>query len=265
MIRRGVLALALLAGAAGGACREGVTRAQWDTIRAWLECIECQDGELSAVLSIGEPAVPILASVLKDLPADRKTRLASRFGAQWHALDTASPDSASFANRYVQNFVSVSRQRSARALAEMGEWDALRTALDSADTWGLQLRDRRVLQRLLFTSSTVLFEDGSVRGRVTDVDGAAVGRVNVRLRRCGADTPGSSSPRAGSCDGLAGPVWTVLTSRDGSYLFRNLPEGVYDAAPTPLPPTFSASSPGGLVVLLLGLADEAAADFELQP
>src|SRR5947209_11444713 len=76
MTRRFVIVMMVL-GLAGTGCASRGPSAPAPTaaedarrvIVAWLECEECGDGELAAVVKLGEAAVPSLVAPLRDGPA----------------------------------------------------------------------------------------------------------------------------------------------------------------------------------------------------
>ena len=111
------------------------------TIVAWLECEECTDGELEAVVALGEVAVPSLAASLQEGPAPASLELVRRqLIANYAALteyakthrEAATPLSEEeYVETYLGNYVALCRIRSAMGLAEIGGPEA-RAALEEA-------------------------------------------------------------------------------------------------------------------------------------
>ena len=98
-------------------------------IVAWLECEECGDGELTAVVKLGEAAVPSLVATLRDGPSP-----ASREQHRRHLVATYAdlkrfaagrPDRKLIASEdeyvrmFADNYVALYRVRSAVALGAM--------------------------------------------------------------------------------------------------------------------------------------------------
>lgn len=111
-------------------------------IMAWLECEECSEGELEAVVKLGNIAVPTLGATLKQGPS-----AASREELRQHLVDThqklgeyarthpegkVSMSEDQYVKTYMDNYVALYGVRSAQALAAIGGAEAnkhLQTAL----------------------------------------------------------------------------------------------------------------------------------------
>ncbi len=148
MIVAGLVALPLI-----WACPEpGLTPEEQEQARhvifAWLECEECEQGELEAVTELGEVAVPSLAASLRQGPSP-----ASREKLRRHLIDTyqklieygqTHPEARidmteeQYVRTYMDNYVALYRVRSATALGAIGGRDA-RRALEEAS--GAEIRD----------------------------------------------------------------------------------------------------------------------------
>src|SRR5262245_10566569 len=107
------------------------------TIARWLECEECSDGELNAVVSLAQKAVPTLAATLRSGPS-----LASRQQRQLHLEQTydqlraqglaTNYSKPAYVQAYLANYEALYRIRSAQALGAIGgaqAKQALQTAL----------------------------------------------------------------------------------------------------------------------------------------
>lgn len=107
---------------------------QRDQLSRWLECDECWDGELAAVVAAGPKLERSLIAVLREgmSPATR-AQLTSQLERSWDA----NPDPAAGFSReeYVEfelgNRDALQRARAARALGQIGS-DAARGALEQA-------------------------------------------------------------------------------------------------------------------------------------
>jgi hypothetical protein len=111
------------------------------TIAAWLECEECTDGELAAVVALGPLATPTLAATLRDGPSPAARELERRELLARHAELVAYARShpgarfetppADFVAAQLANAVARYQVRSARALAELGGADAERALAEA--------------------------------------------------------------------------------------------------------------------------------------
>ena len=118
-----------------------------DKILAWLECEECIDGELKAVVGLGQDAVPALAETLRngtssERRASYERQLAKSYddlrnyvqrdpnckGAREHERNHCrlSVRQDEYITRYRDNLDALYKVRSARALAEIGGGEAFK-------------------------------------------------------------------------------------------------------------------------------------------
>lgn len=119
---------------------EEQARAQ-QTVVDWLECEECVDGELEAVVKLGDAIVPSLASTLQRGPTPEQLELVRRqLSDNYDALTVYAkthPDARvpmtkdEYVRTYLDNYVALYRVRSAQALSRIGGADA-RKALEQA-------------------------------------------------------------------------------------------------------------------------------------
>jgi hypothetical protein len=106
------------------------------TLVAWFECEECSNGELEAVVKLGQLAVPNLAAALRGGPSP-----ASREKLRRHLLTTyqdllryqkTHPESklpiseADYVKTYTENYIAQYQIRSAIALGSIGVPEARR-------------------------------------------------------------------------------------------------------------------------------------------
>ena len=110
-------------------------------IVAWLECEECESGELEAVVRLGKVAVPTLAATLRGgpSPASRerlRRHLVSTYGrlrkeGETHREMSVAQSEEAYVKTYMDNYVALYQVRSAQALAAIGG-DEARSALEAA-------------------------------------------------------------------------------------------------------------------------------------
>jgi HEAT repeat protein len=102
-------------------------------IVAWLECDECSEGELAAVVKLGQAAVPSLAASLRDGPSPARREQLRRHLEESHARlkDRSRTSAAVYVPRYTENLVALYRVRAARALSAIGG-PVARQALEDA-------------------------------------------------------------------------------------------------------------------------------------
>lgn len=124
------------------------------TIVRWLECEECTDGELEAVLKLGRVAVPTLATTVLEGPAPvRLEELREHLTASYRqqaAYARSHPRAASQMSEseylavYTANLVARYRIRSAMALERFGGPEAAQ-ALERALAVALRDDERGVI------------------------------------------------------------------------------------------------------------------------
>jgi hypothetical protein len=108
---------------------------------SWLECEECIDGELEAVLELGPVAVPSLAATLRDgpSPATReklRRELRIRYGelrdyVQQHPAAGFDEAEDVWVDEQLANDVARYQARSAEALARLGGPEARRALAEA--------------------------------------------------------------------------------------------------------------------------------------
>jgi hypothetical protein len=103
------------------------------TIIAWLECDECSEGELEAVVKLGQAAAPTLAASLRDGPSPARREQLRRHLEESHARlkDRSRTSAAVYVQRHTENLEGLYRVRAARALSLIGG-PAARQALETA-------------------------------------------------------------------------------------------------------------------------------------
>jgi len=124
-------------------------------VLAWLECEECTEGELDAVLKEGNNAVPTLAAVLAGGPSPaNRERLRRHLEETWDELQTYArthPEARIDLGRedyvalYMDNYVALYQSRAAHALRQIGT-SAAKEALASFDPTGARPDVQRVLR-----------------------------------------------------------------------------------------------------------------------
>jgi hypothetical protein len=106
----------------------------YQTIVTWLECEECTEGELEAVVKLGRIAVPSLAASLHEGPSPASRELLRRQlitnheriikYVKTHPEVEVSMDRKTYVATYMDNYVALYQVRSAMALAEIGGEEA---------------------------------------------------------------------------------------------------------------------------------------------
>ncbi len=124
------------------------------TIVDWLECEECEDGELEAVLKLGKTAVPTLAATLAGGPSaasrEQLHRHLTKSYAEITEYSRTHPEAKlemnekEYIEAYMSNYVALYRSRAATALARIGG-DEARRALEAAQNAGLREDVQRVV------------------------------------------------------------------------------------------------------------------------
>jgi hypothetical protein len=104
-----------------------------NTVMAWLDCEECNDGELQAVVKLGEAAVPSLVASLRDGPAlATREQLRRHLEESYTRLqDRNRTTAAVYVQRHTENLVALYQVRAAHALSIVGG-PAARQALENA-------------------------------------------------------------------------------------------------------------------------------------
>ncbi len=125
----------------------------------WLECEECIDGELRAVLEVGEGAVPSLARALLDGPSPAalallRADLRQRHGelsafARRHPEASFDMTADQYVEHYASNYVALYQVRSARGLSEIGGPAAIRALREALAGDFLREDARDAVQRAL--------------------------------------------------------------------------------------------------------------------
>lgn len=131
-----------------------------ERIAAWLDCDECVEGQLGAVVELGETVVPSLVATLRDgvSPAYRarlerqlRTHHAARV-ARGHVVPGAGPalDEGAYVAQQVAGWEALHRSRAATALGRIGTpaaHEALRDALATAQRPSVEMALRAALER----------------------------------------------------------------------------------------------------------------------
>jgi len=112
------------------------------TVLAWLECEECQDGELERVKKEGDLAVPTLSAALLKGPSPASLELL-RLGleerydklqnySKTHKDMKISQTKADFVAHYLGNYESLYRIRAAEALSTIGSKQAKQSLMEAS-------------------------------------------------------------------------------------------------------------------------------------
>jgi len=119
----------------------------------WLECVECNQGELTAVLARGAPVLPPLRQVLLQGPDSTKLRVVEDYLAQRaQRIQDSVPlppihppphhgqlnaDAQLYVDTFLSNYTAVVERRAALALAKIGGPEA-KVALQQASALNLR-------------------------------------------------------------------------------------------------------------------------------
>jgi hypothetical protein len=127
------------------------------SIVEWLECEECEDGELERVVELGAVATPTLAATLRQGPSEASRELVRRELANTYeqlaayAADhpgTELPmDREQYISTYLDNYIALYQIRSAKALAAIGG-DAAKRALEEGEMISARSDVREAIRQL---------------------------------------------------------------------------------------------------------------------
>jgi hypothetical protein len=137
--------LALILGLA--AC-QSLNPAEENTVRRWLLCDECIDGELDSVVVLGSRVVDRLQEALKGPPESGRRNVASQARAVYARGPQINMSQQRFVDHYVDNYVAVYQSRAAIALGRLNLPQAHAALLEALRRDSVYREDvRRVLGR----------------------------------------------------------------------------------------------------------------------
>jgi len=97
------------------------TAAERNTVRRWLLCEECSEGELDAVVALGDRVTGELGTALQGPPASGRENVRNQAIAMLRRSPNVSMSSQQqYVNRFVANYVATYQSRSAVALGQIG-------------------------------------------------------------------------------------------------------------------------------------------------
>jgi hypothetical protein len=124
----------------------------------YMECEECDDGELEAVVKLGTLAIPTLVAILREGPSPSQIEMLRRHLTTTYrelkAYELTHPDAAvpgteeQYVKTYLSNYVARYQIRAARALGKIGGPEA-RRALEEASLAPLRDDVRNVVKAAL--------------------------------------------------------------------------------------------------------------------
>lgn len=253
---------------------QGVTLEEWEVIRAWLTCIECEEGEYEAVLAIGPDAIPMLASTSRGMPADRLENLRRQFSAAYQRNAAgALMTEEEYVAQNLENIESLWQLRSGTALAGLSAqdadaWERIRESLDSAEAWDYRDDVIENSETLLFFSSfsPPFASNGTIDGRLlTWWDSVGLGGEVLNLRQCASAAGVSAANGPGSCESVTGLTMDATSSSpNGGFVFPSLAEGLYDVTPQAASVGTAQSGPESRVFRLVGSGAVQSGDFVLR-
>ena len=146
----------------GSTNQEKQTPEQWTqtrrTIVTYLECEECEEGELEAVVKLGESAVPTLAATLRGGPSPANREILRRQlldtyrklkeYEKTHPKAKISQGEEEYVKTYAENYVALYQTRAATALSAIGGPNA-RKALEEASKASLREDVKAVVKTAL--------------------------------------------------------------------------------------------------------------------
>lgn len=101
-------------------------------IVAWLECEECADGELAAVVRLEQTAVPSLVASLRDGPPPARREAQRRHLVLTYRRLKLAMTEEQYVRRYAENYFALYRIRAADALSAIGGPAATQALEDAA-------------------------------------------------------------------------------------------------------------------------------------
>jgi hypothetical protein len=117
------------------------TRSEQDTIRRWLLCEECREGELRAVVALQDNATGTLGEALKGPPAANRDQVGRQAEAMFARLASPPLTQPEYVTHYVANYVATYQSRAATALGAIGTSKARAILLDALLTDSLSRPD----------------------------------------------------------------------------------------------------------------------------
>lgn len=114
------------------------TEAERNTVRRWLLCEECREGELEAVAALGDNVVGALSEALAGPPPSGRQNVSAQAEAMFSRIPSPLTSQSRYVSRFVENYVAMYQIRSAVALGRIGTpraHAALLQALQSDSTY----------------------------------------------------------------------------------------------------------------------------------
>jgi hypothetical protein len=95
---------------------ERLTPAEDRTIRRWLLCEECVEGELDSVVALGDRAIGRLGAALRGPPEEGKENVLRQTRAMLDRTTAIAADRQTYIRHYLENYVAIYQVRAAIAL-----------------------------------------------------------------------------------------------------------------------------------------------------
>jgi hypothetical protein len=96
------------------------TTAERNTVRRWLLCEECSEGELDAVVALGDRVTGVLAEALKGPPRSYRENVRRQAEAMYDRITGARLSQQQYVGHFVDNYVATYQSRSVVALQRIG-------------------------------------------------------------------------------------------------------------------------------------------------
>lgn len=106
------------------------------SVRAWLNCDDCAEGEREAVRALGDDAIPVLFQALFQTPDQEVQNLRAQYSRLYAMRPPAGVDSATFVNRYLGTRRGTANRRAAISLGDLEARGVLQQAADSLEAAG---------------------------------------------------------------------------------------------------------------------------------
>jgi hypothetical protein len=93
------------------------TQAERGTVRRWLLCEECNEGELDSVVALGGRVVKVLGEALEGPPASGRENIRLQAGGMFARIPSPLVTQGVYIQHFVDNYVATYQSRAAMALA----------------------------------------------------------------------------------------------------------------------------------------------------
>ncbi len=113
------------------ACDKSLTPAEDRTVRRWLLCDECVDGELDSLLALGPAGFEAMKRAVEGPPRDRITTMRRQANTMYDRMASPPLSRERYVDRYVGNYIAGYKARAIVALRRMGTPQAHAVLVDA--------------------------------------------------------------------------------------------------------------------------------------